>query len=263
MSVLLPSTALAVIELDALDLALVAACVLVNAALSLFFRLGLGKPLLIASIRTIVQLFAIGFVLEELFRLRSPPLIVALLIVMGLIAGHAARGRVTRRFRGTFLIATGAMLGSTFLMTAYAIFVVVQPPSWYEPRYLIPLAGMVFGNSLTAVSLALDRFANGFAERRQEVETWIAFGASDREATHPLVVDALRTGMMPMLNAMTVVGVVSLPGMMTGQILGGSPPQVAVRYQILVMFLLAGSTALGSAIAVLAARSRLLALRDA
>ena len=163
-----------------------------------------------------------------------------------------SRARI-RRVAPLYLI-----LLPTFLFTAYAVFVVIVPPRWADPRYLIPLTGMVLGNGLTAISLAMDRFANALVERRAEVEGWLGLGATPAEAVHDMTRDALRTGMTPMLNAMMVVGLVSLPGMMTGQILGGTPPDQAVRYQIVIMFLLAGSTALGSALAVVWSRRALL-----
>lgn len=246
------------IALDWFDLTLISLCVLVNAALSLWFRLRMEGELLVASLRTLVQLLLIGYVLHHVFAIGSPWLVVAILTGMSLLAGQATVGRMKRRFRGVRWIATGSILVPCFLMLSYAVFVVIQPPDWSDPAYLIPIGGMVLGNSLTAISLAMDRFTNAMLERRREVDALLCLGATPAEAVHSLTKDGIRTGMTPMLNAMTVVGLVSLPGMMTGQILGGSPPELAVRYQILIMFLLAGSTALGSGIAVVWLRSALL-----
>jgi putative ABC transport system permease protein len=250
-----------VVDLSPLDLFLISLCVIVNAALSLRFRLGLEKSLLVASVRTVVQLLAIGYVLHHVFAVGEPLLVLAILLVMTALAGQAASGRLRRRFRGAWMVATGSILLAAFLMTAYAVFLVVQPPRWSDPRYLIPLMGMVLGNSLTAISLAMDRFTNAMVEHRGEIEGMLCLGASPSEAVHPYTQDAIRNGMTPMLQSMAVVGLVSLPGMMTGQILGGSPPELAVRYQILIMFLLAGSTALGSGACVLWLRHRLLDAR--
>ena len=249
-------------QLTLLDMALVSACLLVNVALSLVMQLGLTRSLLIAGARTVVQLLAIGYVLQQVFAVGHPGYVLALLLGMGILAGHAISRRTKHAFRGQFLIATGSLLAPAFLMTSYAVFVVVQPKDPFDPSYLIPIMGMVFGNSLTAISLAIDRFVIGMIEQRAEVETMLGFGATRSEAVRPFVREAVRTGMMPMLNAMTVVGLVSLPGMMTGQILGGTPPEQAVRYQIVIMFLLAGSTALGAGGAVLWLRGRLFDEQD-
>ena len=246
------------VAIDNLDVALITLCVLLNAALSFHFRLGLAKSLLIASLRTLIQLFAIGYVLHYVFQVDSLWALLAILAVMALLAGQAIASRLTHRYRGAFWIATGSIVFPTFLLTSYAVFVVIVPARWSDPRYLIPLTGMVLGNGLTAIHLAMERFGNALLERRAEVEAWLCYGATAAEAVQDMTRDAIRTGMTPMLNSMMVVGLVSLPGMMTGQILGGTPPEQAVRYQIVIMFLLAGSTALGSAIAVLCCRRSLL-----
>ena len=105
---------------------------------------------------------------------------------------------------------------------------------------------MVLGNSLTGISLCLDSLLERFDAGRPEIEMWLALGATRWEAARGALRDGVRRGMVPMLNAMTVVGIVSLPGMMTGQILAGASPLEAVRYQIVVMFMLAASSAVGS-----------------
>jgi putative ABC transport system permease protein len=250
------------VMLDAWDMAWISACLLLNVLLSLILQLGMTRSLLIAGTRTVVQLLAVGYVLQQVFAADRPLFVLALLLGMGLLAGQAVNSRTRHRYPGQFRIAAGSLMFPAFLMTSYAVLVVVQPEDPFDPAYLIPLMGMVFGNSLTAVSLAIDRFVSSMVEQRNEVEVMLGFGASRAEAVRPFVRDAVRTGMMPMINAMTVVGIVSLPGMMTGQILGGTAPELAVRYQILIMFLLAGSTAMGAGLAVLWLRRHLLDPQD-
>jgi putative ABC transport system permease protein len=122
--------------------------------------------------------------------------------------------------------------------------------------------GMVLGNSLTAVHLTMDRYTGAVAGQRRAIEHLLCLGATPQEATLAHTRDAVRNGMTPIVNAMLIAGIVSLPGMMTGQILGGTPPLLAVRYQIVIMFLLAGATALGSALCVLWLRRRLFDERE-
>jgi len=131
----------------------------------------------------------------------------------------------------------------------------VQP--WYRPQYLIPLLGMILGNGLTGISLCLDSLLELFAERSDLVEMELAHGATAWEAARPHLSEAVRKGMIPIINAMTVVGIVSLPGMMTGQILAGADPLEAVKYQIVVMFMLAAATSGGCMLIALGSFRRL------
>ena len=141
--------------------------------------------------------------------------------------------------------------------TGAALAGIINVHPWFAPQYAIPLLGMVLGNLLTGVSLALDRFMHGIAREAGVIESDLALGATRWEAARPLISDALRTGMVPTINAMMVMGVVSLPGMMTGQMLAGAAPTAAVRYQIVIMFMIAAATALGTLGVILLAYLRL------
>ena len=148
--------------------------------------------------------------------------------------------------RSRYGIAATALTVSTAATLAYVIGVVVQVRPWYEPQYIIPIAGMILGNSMTSTAPAGERLQGELRARTAEVETRLALGFSGREAVQPLVRSALRAAMIPTVNGMMTVGLVQLPGMMTGQILAGSSPLVAIRYQIVVVFMQAAATALGS-----------------
>jgi putative ABC transport system permease protein len=136
---------------------------------------------------------------------------------------------------------------SSWLVTAFALFAVLQGiEKWYQPQYLIPLLGMVLGNTLNGISVGLNTFTEALVTRRTEVETRLALGATRFEAAAAPLRDAVRTGMIPIVNSMMIVGLVSLPGMMTGQMIAGMNPVSAVKYQIVIIFLIAGATALGT-----------------
>jgi putative ABC transport system permease protein len=247
-----PSTA-GPIPLSDLDLIAAVALVAVNALLSLWLGLGLGKKLLVASMRTIVQLIALGFVLEWVFDVARAPLVLGLCMAMIVIAAYAGVGRSARDYPGAKPASFAALLTGVGLTVLVATLGIVGSDPWWEPRYLIPLLGMALGNSLTGVSLGLDRFLSQLDEGRGRVEAMLALGATRWEAARPVAGEAIRAGMIPILNTMTVVGLVTIPGMMTGQILGGASPMDATRYQILIMFLLAAATALTTTITVLLA----------
>jgi len=255
-------TSVDLVQLGWTDLALVSLCLLINVALSFHYGLSMHRTLVVAGIRTTLQLVAVGFVLQRVFAVDQPLLVLGILVLMVLMAGTTIARRSRYRFPGRWLVAVGSISFPAFLMVGYGVLLVIRPASWADPRYLIPLMGMVLGNSLTAVHLTMDRYTHSVAAGRRAVEHLICLGATPQEATLAHTRDAVRTGMTPIVNAMLIAGVVSLPGMMTGQILGGTPPLMAVRYQIVIMFLLAGATALGSALCVLWLRHRLFDRRE-
>jgi putative ABC transport system permease protein len=135
-------------------------------------------------------------------------------------------------------------------VTILALTTQVRPDPWYDPRYAIPLLGMILGNGMTGVSLGLDRLLTAAVQDKSAIEARLALGHAFAEAVRLPVREAVRTGLLPVINAMSAAGLVFLPGMMTGQILAGIPPTDAVKYQILVMFLIGGGTGIGVFVAV-------------
>ncbi len=224
---------------------------------SFALRLGVESRLWIAAVRTVVQLGLLGLVLRWVFEQRQWYLVSVVLVSMIINAGIAAVRRTERRFAGIWSSGIIAVTISSVLTAFIVLTLVIQVRPWYEPRYAIPLLGMVLGNTLTGLSLCLDRIMSDLDEKRDQVEGWLALGATRWEACRPFVSDAIRTGMIPIVNSMSVVGIVSLPGMMTGQILAGAAPEDAVRYQIVVMFMIAGATSLGALLAGTLAFKRL------
>lgn len=239
-------------------LALASALVAVNLGLSLALRLGVARSLLLAAARMTVQLLLVGYVLGYIFALDAPLPVVAVALVMATVASVAAVGRSPRRFAGVYWDSLLTVLTAAALVTGFGLEFVLDVTPWYEPQYVIPILGMVLGNTLNGVALALERFTENLVVHRDRVETLLALGATRWEAAHDEIGDAVRTGMIPTINSMMVIGLVSLPGMMTGQILAGASPLDAVRYQIVIMFMIAAATALGSLLIVLLAFRRLL-----
>lgn len=240
------------------QLALAASLIVVNLVLSYALRLGLARTLLIASVRMTVQLLLVGYVLGYIFALNRPLPVLGVALLMAGTASTAAVGRTTRRFAGVYWDSLVSVLAVSFVVTGFGLEGILRVEPWFEPQYAIPILGMVLGNALTGISLALERFTEGLVSHREQIETLLALGATRWEAAHTEIQTAVRTGMIPTLNSMMVIGLVSLPGMMTGQILAGASPLDAVRYQIVIMFMLAAATALGSLLIVLLAYRRLL-----
>lgn len=244
-------------NLSLIDVAIAALLILVNGALSVALKLDLERMLAWAAVRTIVQLLAIGYVLGWVFSYARWYVVLPLMIVMTLIAGLAGAQRGTRTYAGQRIDSVLSIWAGSWLVAAVGLFAVIRIHPWYEPQYAIPILGMILGNTLTGVSLGIERMTQELTTGRDRVEMALALGATRWEAAQGPAREAVRAGMIPTLNQMAVVGVVSLPGMMTGQVLAGQSPLQAVRYQIVIMFLIAASSALGTVGAVLLTYRRL------
>jgi putative ABC transport system permease protein len=233
------------IALDYTDLAVAAILVILNGALSIALQLRLERQLAIATVRMIVQLFLVGLVLTTLFSLVSPIWTALAALAMVLFAGREVMARQEYRLRGlwSYGLGTGCMLVAASLVTIFALLTQLQADPWYHPRYTLPLLGMILGNMMTGISLGLHTLTTGLIRDKAAVEAQLMLG--------------VRSALMPIVNSMAATGLVSLPGMMTGQILAGVAPVEAVKYQLLVMFLIAGGTGLGAVTAVVAGVYRL------
>ncbi len=239
------------VPLTFVDLGIAALLVLANGAMSVAFKLGLERPLGLSALRMVVQLGAIGYVLKLVFEQTSPLWTVALALIMIAFAGYEVRSRQTNPIAGPWSAGLGAgtLLLVGTLATIYVTFGVIGATPWYSPRVFLPILGMILGNALTGVALALETLTQTAKSERAGIEARLALGHTRLAAFESVLRRALKTALMPMINAMAVSGVVSLPGMMTGQVLAGVDPVEAAKYQIMIMFAIAGSTAL----AVLAA----------
>ncbi|HEY0779463.1 MAG TPA: iron export ABC transporter permease subunit FetB [Gemmatirosa sp.] len=232
-------------------LALAAALVLVAVGIARWQRLGLARRFAVGAVRATVQLVAVGYLLTGLFAADRWWLVLLALAAMLAAATQTAASRPklagearTGAARGALVQASGlALLLGAGLTLAYVDAVVLRVRPWYDARYLVPLFGMILGNAMNGAALAAERLASELQLRRGEVEAWLALGASPAQATAEAARQAMTAALLPAANALTVVGIVQLPGMMTGQILAGQSPLLAVRYQLVVVFMLAGATA--------------------
>jgi len=232
------------------QLALATLFVVFVGVLSIRLSLGITKDLAIATVRTYVQLLALGFVLRWVFGIDSPWLVVGLVLLMVLAAARILVKRSPDAPPGIFGSAFVSMALTGFLITFSVTGVIIQVDPWYLPQYVIPLAGMVIGNSMNGIALALERMFADLDRREDEVLALTALGATPWEAAHPAIRDALRAGLIPTINSMAAAGIVFIPGMMSGQILAGADPVTATGYQIVVMLMVAAATALGSVLAL-------------
>ena len=178
-------------------------------------------------------------------------LVIAILLVMIATAAQVILKRSPDAPKGVYLSSFASMLVTGFVVTFVVTGAIIQVSPWYRADYVIPIAGMVLGNSMNGIALALERVFADLDSRSEELLAMTALGASPWEAASPSIRLALRAGLMPTINSMAAVGIVFIPGMMAGQILAGADPVEATGYQIVVMLMVAAATAIGSMLAVL------------
>ncbi|MGA3401311.1 MAG: iron export ABC transporter permease subunit FetB [Acetobacteraceae bacterium] len=241
------------------DVAISAVLIVVDAALSLALRLGLHRQLGWAALRMVVQLVLVGCILRTVFALASPLVTLAVVLVMVAIAGREVAARPEQRLGrfGNYAVGAGAVALATFLTAILALTTAIRPQPWYDPRYAIPLAGIVLGSVLNGASLALDSMLGGVVRERAAIEAQLALGVPFYQAIRGLLRSSVRRALLPIVNQMSAAGIITLPGIMTGQILAGMDPLEAAKYQILLIFLLSGGAGLAAVVVVYLTANRL------
>ncbi|MBD3348444.1 MAG: iron export ABC transporter permease subunit FetB [Candidatus Eisenbacteria bacterium] len=225
-------------------------------------RLGIAKSVLIGAVRTFAQLMLIGYVLKFVFDLSKWYWVVLMLAVMLVVASRTAAARDECPCPGKLLLSGTAITAGVIITMLTVIGFVIRLRPWYTPHILIPITGMVIGNTMNAVALTISRFRGEVRSARQEVETALALGATPAEACVRQRRQAVRAALIPTINALMVVGLVQLPGMMSGQIIAGVLSVEAVRYQIVIMYMVASGAAVGSFVAVQLLRRQLFTRRQ-
>jgi putative ABC transport system permease protein len=221
------------------------ALVALAAAISFWRDADLERDIGIAVVRSFVQLTAIGYVIQAIFDADTIWLVLALLVVMVVFGAFTARARA-RHVPGALwplvvalALAAAATLG---LVVALGVF---EP----EPRFLVPVGGMVIGNAMTASAVALNRLGDEMADSRPRIEATLALGATSRQAAEPVVRRALRSGMIALVDSTKTTGLIFFPGTMVGMLLAGADPVDAVRLQLVLLYTLLGSVAIAGLVA--------------
>lgn len=207
--------------------------------------LRLSRDIGISLLRMSLQLTLVGIYLKTLFTLNNPWLNGLWILVMLIVADITILKRAGLKARYFALATFTAIASSILFSTAYLVILVIQPTHFYDARYIVPLAGMILGNCLQGNVIALERFYSALRKNENEYATFLMLGATRWEAVRPYFRDAIKAAINPTIASM---GLVSLPGMMTGQILGGSEPWLAVKYQIAIMICIFTSTTIASII---------------
>ncbi|MHB8962592.1 MAG: ABC transporter permease [Saccharofermentanales bacterium] len=238
-----------VVQLNLLQFSLIYVLLVVVLLVMRRARVNKMKLLLIGSVRMTVQLVLVGFLLEYILSDAHPLYTVAFLAAMLVFSVQrilSGRKELNRRFK--IIIAAGLSVSGLAVLAYFVILVVGE--DFFNPQYTIPLAGMIIGNAMTGVSLGLKTFSESLRLQSRKLETLLNLGASPREILRPIVGNALETALLPTLNSMVGMGIIFLPGMMTGQILSGTSPTTAILYQIAIMIAICTSVCLSVFIAL-------------
>ncbi len=237
-----------IVEISIYDVLLSAILVLVVIVTSILYRLGLSKDVVIGSIRTFIQLIAVGYVLDFIFKSDEWYYVVLILSLMIIVAGYNAYKRVgTHRHFLIVINVVSILLGSVFVLI-FVTQLVIDTQVWYQPQYVIPIAGMIINGSMTGLAIGQSSLKTIITDNRETVEVYLSLGASYGVAVKPFYKEALKKALIPTINSLMVAGIVQLPGMMTGQIISGTDPKLAVLYQIVVYYMLASASMISTLI---------------
>ena len=225
-----------------LSLSLTLAFVAVAFGVALWQRLGIERDIVVSVVRATIQLLIVGYILKWVFSSKSSLYTVLMVLIMIAVAVENARRR-GRQIPGVWWRLTIAITLTTFVTIGFLLAVRIIP---WTPQYVIPLSGLMTGNSMVLSSLFLNNLVSETKNRREEVNVLLSLGATPAQAIRHVVNRSIRTSMIPTVDSMKTTGLVQLPGIMTGQILAGQDPVTAVRYQLLILFAILSAAAITS-----------------
>jgi len=208
---------------------------LVPLAVFVYLQLGIARETLLSLARMTVQLILVGLYLKYIFQLNDGFVSLLWVAVMLVVANLSILNKAGLKRRLFFWRSLTGVAGSTLFVSGWFILVAIRPEPVYDARYMVPIVGMILGNCLRSNVLSLERFYSGIRKNENEFMTYLMLGATLREAVRPYLRDAVKAAINPSVATMATMGIVSLPGMMTGQILGGALPMEAIKYQIGIM----------------------------
>ena len=227
------------------SLLIVSSLVIITLVFSYSQKLKLEKEIIFSAIRAVVQLVAVGYVLEYIFGFKSPIFTTLLLLFMTFNAAYNAAKRGKAIKHGIMISFLSIVSGTLVTLTILILSKIIA----YEPFQIIPISGMIISNSMVALGLCYKQISSDFKNKREEIETKLSLGADILPSSIGIIRDSIKTGMLPTIDSAKTLGIVSLPGMMTGLILAGVSPVEAIKYQIMVTFMLLSTTSISSFIA--------------
>lgn len=233
-----------VVNIGSVELIGASLLMLVAGVVSWRLRLDQAKSIAVSTIRAFLQLLAMGFILVYLFKYQTWWLVCLVLLCMCLAATQIAVGRMRSAIRGLWLDTFLSIFVSSMVIALLVVECVIHADPWYSAQELIPISGMILGNTLASAAVAINRLFASMDSRANEIYMMVALGASPREAAFPSIKEAVGAGITPELAKLSAAGIVQIPGMMSGQILAGADPVIAAKYQIVVLLMISAATTL-------------------
>ncbi|KAI0052324.1 UPF0014-domain-containing protein [Auriscalpium vulgare] len=228
--------------------------VVFDAAVSHMLSLGVGSSLMVAAFRCVVQLTLVATILERVFDTNNPLAVAGIALLLNVLGTfETVANKCKRRYRHMFVSVLAGMLFSTIPTSIIGVRFAMGVTPFWRPEQYIPIVGMLCGSTISNVAVSVSYVLKELDENRDKTETYLAFGASRLEACRPIAREALRLALTPTINQMSVLGIIAIPGMMTGALLGGASVQQAARLQMVIMFMISASSALASIITTLIA----------
>lgn len=229
-------------DIDIWGLVVALTMVAVAAGISELMRINIGKTLLWSACRALIQLCVMGYIVGFVIRANNVFLVFTVIAVMLIAAVQITLSRakgVPKGLAGPVLL---SLTITMLLMISLVTELVVRPHPWYAPQLVVPLTGMLLGNTVSALAVGLSRFYESMDERRDEIDTMLAIGATAWEAARPSIVSSIRLGLLPTTATLASCGIVTIPGMMAGQVIAGGDPLEAAKYQFVVFAAIAALT---------------------
>ncbi|MDF7807338.1 ABC transporter permease [Pontiellaceae bacterium B12219] len=239
------------VEMDILSTVSMYALLLIPIGIFIWLQLGLVKETILAAIRMTVQLVLVGLYLKYVFQLNNGFVNLVWVAVMMVAANVSVLGKSGLKRKLFFWRTLAGITVSTLIVSGWFILVAIRPDPFYDARYMVPIIGMILGNCQRSNVLSLERFYSGIRKNEHEFMTYLMLGATLKEAVAPYLRIALKSCINPSLASMATMGIVSLPGMMTGQILGGAMPMEAIKYQIGIMLCIFTSMVIAALVNIL------------
>lgn len=235
-------------SIDIWGLLIALVMVAVAAGISEAMRMGIGKTLLWSACRALLQLCAMGFIMEFVIKSNNPWLVLLLVMFMLIAAVQITLSRAKGVPKGLAGPVFLSLVITMLIMISLVTELIIRPQPWYAPQLVVPLTGMLLGNTVSALAVGLSRFFESMKERRDEVDTLLALGATTWEAARPSIVSSIRLGLLPTTASLASSGIVTVPGMMAGQIIAGGNPIDAAKYQFLILAVIAALTLLADSL---------------
>ena len=235
-------------SIDIWGLLIALAMVAIAAGISGIMRMGIGKTLLWSACRALLQLCAMGFIMAFVIKSDNPWFVLLLIAVMLVAAVQITLSRATGVPKGMAGPVLLSLVVTMLIMMSLVTELIIRPQPWYAPQLVVPLTGMLLGNTVSTLAVGLSRFFESMRERRDEVDTLLALGATAWEAARDSIVSSIRLGLLPTTASLASAGIVTVPGMMAGQVIAGGNPIDAAKYQFLILAVIAALTLLADSL---------------